>query len=45
VVVGAHTDLPFAVVAFTGGGLCIVWRLLAFWRHWQAPVPTGPASV
>lgn len=45
VVVGAHTDLPFAFVAFTGGGLCIVWRLLAIWRHWQAPVPTGPASV
>ncbi|GAA4365930.1 trimeric intracellular cation channel family protein [Nocardioides caricicola] len=45
VVVGSYTDLPFAIVAFTGGGLCIVWRLLAIWRHWQAPVPTGPASV
>jgi hypothetical protein len=28
-----------------GGGLCAVWRLIALWRHWQAPVPTGPASV
>ncbi|WP_243060945.1 trimeric intracellular cation channel family protein [Nocardioides sp. SR21] len=46
VVVGSYLDsVPFAVVAFTGGGLCIVWRLLAIWRHWQAPVPTGPASV
>jgi uncharacterized membrane protein YeiH len=45
VVVGSKLDLPFAAVAFTGGGLCIVWRLLAIWRHWQAPVPTGPASV
>ena len=45
VVAGAHTDLPTFVVAFAGGGLCVVWRLIAIWRHWQAPVPTGPASV
>ena len=45
VVAGAHTDLPTLVVAFAGGGLCIAWRLIAIWRHWQAPVPTGPASV
>ncbi len=45
VVAGTHVDLPLGVVVFTGGGLCIVWRLLAIWRHWQAPVPTGPASV
>jgi uncharacterized membrane protein YeiH len=45
VVIGARTDAPFAVVAFAGAGLCIGWRLLAIWRHWQAPVPTGPASV
>jgi uncharacterized membrane protein YeiH len=45
VVAGAHTDLPTVVVAFVGGGTCIVWRLLAIWRHWQAPIPTGPASV
>jgi uncharacterized membrane protein YeiH len=45
VVSGSYTDVPFAIVAFTGGGLCIGWRLLAIWRHWQAPVPTGPASV
>jgi len=45
VVVGTHYDVPFAVVALAGAGLCIGWRLLAIWRHWQAPVPTGPASV
>ncbi|MGY2703874.1 putative membrane protein YeiH [Nocardioides sp. HB32] len=45
VVAGAHTDLPTFVIAFAGGGLCVGWRLLALWRHWQAPVPTGPASV
>jgi uncharacterized membrane protein YeiH len=45
VVAGAHTDLPTLVVAFAGGGLCLAWRLVAIWRHWQAPVPTGPASV
>lgn len=45
VVAGAHTDLSTVVVALAGGGLCIAWRLVAIWRHWQAPVPTGPASV
>lgn len=45
VVIGDWLDVPFLVAAFAGGGLCIVWRLLAIWRHWQAPVPTGPASV
>lgn len=45
VVAGAHTDLPTVVVAFAGGGACITWRLLAIWRHWQAPIPTGSASV
>ncbi len=45
VVTGTHFDLPLGVVVVTGAGLCIVWRLLALWRHWQAPVPTGSASV
>lgn len=45
VVLLAHTDLSYWTVALLGGGLCTVWRLLALWRHWQAPVPTGPASV
>jgi uncharacterized membrane protein YeiH len=45
VVVGTHYEVPFGVVAFAGAGLCIGWRLLAIWRNWQAPVPTGSASV
>ncbi|MDI6908594.1 trimeric intracellular cation channel family protein [Nocardioides sp.] len=45
VVAGTHADLPLGVVVATGAGLCIGWRLLALWRHWQAPVPMGPASV
>jgi hypothetical protein len=45
VVVGAHTGLPTLVVALTGRGLCTVWRLLSPWRHRQAPIPTGAASV
>jgi uncharacterized membrane protein YeiH len=45
VVAGTHLDVRVWVVALLGGGLCTVWRLIAIWRHWQAPVPTGPASV
>jgi uncharacterized membrane protein YeiH len=45
VVAGSHLDVPVWLVAFAGGGLCIVWRLVAIWRHWQAPVATGSASV
>ncbi|MBB6626224.1 trimeric intracellular cation channel family protein [Nocardioides sp. KIGAM211] len=42
---GARLDLPVLVVAVAGAGLCTTWRLVAIWRHWQAPMPTGPASV
>ncbi len=45
VVAGAHYDVPIGIVAGVGGGICLAWRLLAIWRHWQAPKPTGPASV
>lgn len=44
-VVGTRADLPVLVVALAGAGVCLVWRLLAMWRGWQAPMPTGPASV
>jgi uncharacterized membrane protein YeiH len=44
-VVGDGLGLPLGLVAALGGGVCLGWRLLAMWRHWQAPVPTGPASV
>jgi uncharacterized membrane protein YeiH len=40
-----YLDLTTVLVAFAGGGVCLVWRLLAIWRRWQAPLPTGPASV
>lgn len=40
-----YTDLPTLAVAALGGGLCLVWRLLAIRRGWQAPKPSGPASV
>ncbi len=38
-------DQPFAVCALAGALVCLVWRLLAVWRDWQAPLPSGPASV
>ena len=44
-VLADRADLPLVVGAVAGGGLCICWRLLAIWRHWQAPMPKGPASV
>lgn len=45
VVAGTRADLPVLAVALAGGALCTGWRLLAIWRHWQAQVATGPASV
>ena len=44
-VVGVGLGFPVGLVAVLGGGVCLTWRLLAIWRHWQAPVPSGPASV
>ena len=44
-VCGERLDLPVLVSALVGGGVCLVWRLLAMWRRWQAPLPSGPASV
>ncbi|MBC2934491.1 trimeric intracellular cation channel family protein [Nocardioides sp. zg-1228] len=40
-----RTDLPLLVVAAAGFATCLVWRLLALVRGWQAPLPKGPASV
>jgi uncharacterized membrane protein YeiH len=45
VVVLDRLGLPTPVIAFTGAGVCLVWRLLALRLHWQAPMPAGPASV
>ncbi|MCD4527330.1 trimeric intracellular cation channel family protein [Nocardioides sp. cx-173] len=42
---GTSADLPTPAVALAGAGVCLVWRLLAMWRGWHAPMPSGPASV
>jgi uncharacterized membrane protein YeiH len=42
---GREIGLSSLLVAVVGGALCFVWRLLAVWRHWHAPMPQGPASV
>ncbi|MCD4534879.1 trimeric intracellular cation channel family protein [Nocardioides sp. cx-169] len=44
-VVGTRADLPVLAVALAGAGVCLTWRLLAMWRGWRAPMPSGPASV
>lgn len=44
-VLGERWDQPMGVVVPLAAGTCLVWRLLAMWRNWQAPMPTGPASV
>ncbi len=44
-VVGEGLGLPFPLLTLAGAGVCLTWRLLAIWRNWQAPMPTGPASV
>jgi uncharacterized membrane protein YeiH len=44
-VAGERLALPVLISALVGGGVCLVWRLLAMWRQWQAPLPSGPASV
>lgn len=44
-VLGVRADLPTLVVSLAGAGVCLLWRLLAMWRGWQAPRPMGPASV
>jgi len=36
---------PVGVVAIPGVAICFGLRLLALWRGWHAPLPSGPASV
>jgi uncharacterized membrane protein YeiH len=45
VVLGDRADLPVVAVAVVGAVVCLLWRLLAMWRDWRAPLPAGPASV
>jgi uncharacterized membrane protein YeiH len=33
------------LVAIPGVAICFGWRVLALWRNWTAPMPTGSASV
>lgn len=44
-VCGLKLGLPATAVSVAGVLVCGVWRLLAIWRRWQAPVPSGSASV
>ncbi len=44
-VLAAGADQPVAVVAIPGVVLCFGLRILALWRGWRAPLPSGPASV
>jgi len=40
-----RADLALPIAATAGASVCLVWRLLAMWRDWRAPMPTGSASV
>lgn len=40
-----HLEQPVWLAAVLGGSLCVLWRLLALWRNWQAPMPVGSSSV
>lgn len=44
-VLGLHLGLHHLPVSVAGATVIAVWRLLAIWRKWQAPMPQGPASV
>lgn len=44
-VCGTRAGLPELLVAVAGAALCTGWRLLAMYRKWRAPMPTGSASV
>jgi uncharacterized membrane protein YeiH len=44
-VLGDRAGLPVLPVALAAALVCLVWRLLALWRGWQAPMPAGSASV
>ncbi|QNN54733.1 trimeric intracellular cation channel family protein [Nocardioides mesophilus] len=44
-VVGVQAGLPTAAVAGPAALVCFGWRLLAIRRGWEAPRPSGGASV
>jgi uncharacterized membrane protein YeiH len=44
-VVGTEIGLSVGVVAVPAALVCLLWRLLAIRRGWQAPRPSGSAST
>lgn len=44
-VLAQRAEWPIVLVTVPGVLLCFGWRVIALWRNWRAPVPTGPASV
>ena len=44
-VLADRAGLGVVLVAVPGVAICFGWRLLALWRHWQAPVPSASSSV
>lgn len=44
-VLGLKLGLHDAPTTAVGALVVAVWRVLAIWRKWQAPMPQGPASV
>lgn len=44
-VLAAGWDQPVAVVAIPGVIICFGLRILALWRGWKAPLPSGSSSV
>ncbi|CUR54769.1 conserved membrane hypothetical protein [metagenome] len=44
-VLGERLDVALGVVVTVAALSCLVLRLLAMWRDWHAPLPTGSSSV
>lgn len=42
---GLYAALPASLAMAAAFIVCSGWRLLAMWRHWEAPLPRGSASV
>lgn len=44
-VAGYELGMATSVIAIPAAAVAIVWRLLAIWRGWTAPMPRGSAST
>ncbi|MFE6648294.1 trimeric intracellular cation channel family protein [Nocardioides sp. NPDC057772] len=42
---GLYAGIPPTLAMAVAFVTCSGWRLLAMWRHWEAPLPRGSASV